>query len=121
VRTFVATAVLAAALVFAAAARAATPYWFFQGWLPRFDGTRTVHHALASCCQTNWMRMNFWPPNHYMNFILIAKDGRWLGFHSFQTDNVLGFEPSTYSRGGCQNPTAFFDQIYTNCHIGTSY
>jgi hypothetical protein len=97
-------------------------YWFFQGTLPLSDGTRTVLHPTVCCDSTNWVRIswNSDPYPHYMNVILIDRStGAWRGFAMTHFDDVVGFQVSDVSNGGCQNPDGYWP-AWTNCHIGIS-
>lgn len=121
-----ALAVIGAAITLAAASVASAShsgYWFFQGYLQRPDGTRTVHHEdPPGCCADSFVVRMSWEVNtHDMNFIAIHNDGSWHGFSHpwYDPDNEARFPSDTYKRGGCQNPSsyAFYRAIWTNCHI----
>jgi hypothetical protein len=98
-------------------------YWFYRGYLPTSDGTRTVHHANV-CCETyQWIRMSWECNTHDMNFVAIQYGGSWDFFNAswWECDTYAGYHSGFYARGGCQNPPrSGYYTVWTNCRVGNS-
>jgi hypothetical protein len=104
-------------------------YWFFNGYLPRPDGTYTKHHAdppdpFGSNPDSFVIRMSWSVDTHNMRFIAIRNNGSWDGFwaqefhDSWDYDQEARFPDDMYTRGGCQNhPDWNWWTVWTNCHI----
>jgi hypothetical protein len=117
---------VAAALVVAAAASpsaALAAYWFWQGYLPKSDGARTVLNAFSPY-EYDYIRMS-WNglATDNMNFVdTLRINGRW---EIIWTGHVVSYDidfgpdnGAYYASGGCQVPQGVVGQVYTNCHTG---
>lgn len=96
-------------------------YWFFRGWLPKSDGTRTAHHETVCCNEYNAIRMSWECNTHDMNFVFIAFNGSWDFMNApwWDCDTAAGFSTWYYARGGCQNPPRpGYYTVWTNCRVG---
>jgi hypothetical protein len=111
--------VLAAPLVFAGTALAS--YWFFQGYLPRPDGTRSVFLGYRPAAPV-YVRTSWSLCNHNMNIVFIKTDHSWLvnpmdwGYGCDQ--EVEDYQYGLYINYGCSNPDGK-SQVYDNCYAGT--
>jgi hypothetical protein len=121
---FIAVLVVAACVLLlapAAATASHSGYWFFRGWLPTGDGTRTVHHEVVCCDWVNALRMSWECNTHDMNFVFIRYNGSWDFANApwYDCDTYIFFSAEHHARGGCQNPPRpGYYTVWTNCRIG---
>jgi hypothetical protein len=101
-----------------------TGYWYWQGWLPKADGTRTVLHGNI-CCGSNYSERISWDCStpqgqHQMKTIYVRLDGGWDNTTYFYYPggcDQSGFGSSGgYGNYGCQNPPTF-PLTYVNCRV----
>jgi len=114
-------AVLVALALPAAAGAGHSGYWFYQGYLPKADGTRTVLHSTYPCCDhTNFVRMSWTWGTHSMNFVFVGANGNWSFWESWSYDETVPVIVGPYGArsAGCQNPPRIgYYAVWTNCHI----
>jgi hypothetical protein len=98
-----------------------TGYWFWQGFLPKADGTRAAFHGHTSGAQwfvrVSWDCVNF--PRHDFNVVKIEQaTGEWdferLDGSSFCDWTVNG-TGNFWNNFGCQNPVGLA-KTWANCH-----
>lgn len=109
----------AASLAFAGTAFAS--YWFFQGNLPRPDGTRSTFLGSDDNNPPVFIRESWSPCTHNMNIVLVNTDYSWT-VKTFQLLNGCdqSFQDLSYPAHinyGCSNPTGD-SQVYDNCYVG---
>lgn len=108
-------------LVFSGAAVAS--YWFFTGYLPRPDGTRSVFLGSLPPPPA-YVRTSWSPCTLNMNGVMIRRDYTWDVLHFYHAngcdqhaEDILYGEHVNY---GCSNP-AGQPQLWDNCYAGTNY
>jgi hypothetical protein len=116
-RLLLALATVVGALALAPAAFA--DYWFFQGWLPRPDGTIAVHTpADRNCCypDINYVRISWQCGTHQMVYFFIEGNGNWETYRTTSScDEEHWYNWHYYLGGGCENPPGYYT-VWTNCH-----
>jgi hypothetical protein len=120
-RLLVGVLAVATSLIFAGTSLAS--YWFFQGYLPRPDGTRSVFLGYAPPTP-RYVRSSWSPCTHDMKAVFIRTDYSWEG-HTFLYINgcdhhIMDQFPNAHVNYGCQNPEAD-PQVYDNCYAGTNW
>ena len=109
-------AVAAFALLFVGVARA-HPYWFFQGYLPKSDGTREVFKANVCCDRWNETRMSWEVGSHEQCHVLIRRsDYGWDRECNSTYDSIGDYSTEYYVKAGCQNPYPW-GATWTNCRV----
>jgi hypothetical protein len=96
-----------------------TGYWFFQGNLPRPDGTRAVLHGNQSW--PVYIRISWSPCDHRMVWVQVATGGSWDtgSFYPPSCDQWLQVQyPDLHNNYGCENPPGFAS-VWANCHVGS--
>jgi hypothetical protein len=131
-RTIVAIVAVAVALALPSTAGAThdgSGYWFWNGYLPKANGTNYVYHAGGGpiCCSWVLVRMSWEPWTHDMRFIWLKYDGGWVGYwaqeggHEYEWDRIGVLHASDFGGiryGGCQNHVNWsWWPVWTNCHV----
>ena len=125
-RRLLALLAAAGALAVLVPAGAQASYWFFNGYLPLSDGTRSVHKAHDCCDIWQYNRISWTSGSHVMNNLGIQYNGNWI---SLQTpDYVYDYEITWrteylngdgINRAGCQIPASWaWYAVWTNCRFG---
>lgn len=108
-------------LVFAGPALAG--YWFFKGYLPLSDGTRTVFLGSRPIPPV-YIRSSWAPCTHNMKGVMIRTDYTWEGvifnYANGCDQHFMDQFPEAHLDYGCQNPGGDA-QVWDNCYAGTNY
>ncbi len=99
-------------------------YWFFTGYLPKSDGTRTVTHGGCApiSCPNLALRQSFQCNLKDMRQIFIRRsDYGWDGFiqYAWDCDDTSAIHWDVHIAAGCQNPNAPpYTLVWVNCRVG---
>ena len=100
-------------------------YWFFRGYLPKSDGTRSVFHDTCphTSCPNLVLRMSFECNSKQMDELAIRRrDYSWVLIirrDPWECDDYSALHYEDYVQGGCRNPSVPpYIWVWTNCRVG---